>query len=67
MRGGLINIIVGHHFNSKYLISIDDYLQTFKEFKEVQFSLNFVQGIERLPKLRSRGDFSNIHICYKLN
>ena len=57
MRGGLIDIIVGHHFTSKYLISIDDYLQTFKEFKEVRFSLNFVKGIERLPKLRSRGDF----------
>ena len=54
MRGGLIDIIVGHQFTSKYLISIDDYLQT---FKEVRFSLNFVKGIERLPKLRLRGDF----------
>ena len=58
MRGGLIDIIVGHHFTSKYLISIDDYLQTFKEFKfkEVRFSQAQIKG----------GFFSNINICYKL-
>ena len=54
---GLKDIIVGRHLTSKYSISIDDYFQTLKAFKDVQNSLNFVKGIERLPKHRSRGDF----------
>ena len=65
--GALKDLILGHRSTSKYLISIEDYLQTFNEFKEVQNSLNLAQGIERLPMHRSRGNFSIINIGYKLN
>jgi hypothetical protein len=57
MMGALKDLIIGLRYMSLYLISIDDYLQTFKEFKEVQNSLNFVKGIERLPVHRSSQDF----------
>ena len=60
-----------------FLIPIDDYLQTFKEFEEVQNSLKFIQEIEKLPTHRSRWDFFisaryvinsiNIHYLAKMN
>ena len=34
-------LILRHHLTSKYLIPIEYYLQTFKEFEVVQNSLNF--------------------------
>ena len=41
MRGNE-EIIVGHHLTLKYLISINDYLQTCKELKDIQNSLEAV-------------------------
>ena len=50
---------MGHHQISKYLISINDYqyFQMFNKFKVVLNSLNFAQGIGRLPTHISRRDF----------
>ena len=68
----LKGLIIRHHWTPKYLIPIDDFLQTFKEFKVVQNSLNFVQGIESLLIIIinyaqiETGLFYNIKGGYKL-
>ena len=57
MKGALKDLILRHHLTPEYVFLIDECLQTFKEFKVVQNSLNFVQGFDRLPTHRSRPDF----------
>ena len=57
MMGALKALILGLHKQAYYLISVDNSLQTIKETKAVQNSLNLVRGIESLRALRSRRDF----------
>ena len=49
MMEELKDIIVGYDLTSKYLISINDYLQTFEEFKAVQISSTSIKDLKAFP------------------
>ena len=47
MMGALKELILRHCLTSKYLISIEDYLQMFNQFKEVQTLLKQLKAFPR--------------------
>ena len=56
MIGSLKDNNLSHLWTLKCFIRIDDYLQTFKEFKAVQHSLNLFKELEDFSRTDQEGD-----------